>query len=116
MNNCTCPICQSKDPNKLGFDLAEKEVIPFLKKDVLKLKYLDHPFPMKYKGLLASAFAYSQALAYNRAHNVTGVYYTSNQWLLKYSAELNTKFGMMVLHESEVPNNHYTVCEFNTQG
>lgn len=114
---CNCPVCNGRDFNPAGIELAEKEIIPFFKRELLNLRYPTHPFPMKYDGLLASLFSYGQALAYNRVHDVQNVvYYTQNKWLLKYSKEMGVKFGMPVLHESELRTTAYEVCEYNTGG
>lgn len=113
---CDCEICNGRSFNNAGIQLAESEIIPFFKQDLLKLKYPKHPFPMKYDGLLASVYAFGQALAYNRAHNIElAVYYTKNKWLLKYANELSKKFGMPILHESELKTSSKLVCEFNTE-
>lgn len=112
--SCKCTICHGNDINQLGLLLATNEVIPFFKKDLLKLRYDDHPFPMKYDGLLASILAYSQALNYNRLHHCIGVYYTQNKWMLKFSNELYIKFGMKTVHESELNTEAKFVCEYNT--
>jgi len=112
-DNCT--VCQQRNFNILGLQTAEQEVIPFIKTEVLKLRYSKHPLPFKYKGLLESLFAYSQALTFNRAHNIQGVYYTENSLLIKYSSALNDKFGMPVYHKSQLTVKPKLVCEFTTE-
>lgn len=113
--NCNCSVCDGKDFNPIGLQLAEKEIIPFVKKDLLKLNYPEHPFPRKYTGLLASLFAYGQALAYNRAHSLEAIYYTDSKWMLKYSSEFGTKFGMPTKPISELPKTYSVACEFNVK-
>jgi len=111
---CDCPVCNGKDYNAAGIQLAEKEIIPFFKQELLKLRYPTHPFPLKYKGLLASCFCYSQALSYNRAHGIeNSVYHTENKWMVKFGNELSKKFGLPVLHKSELKSVPRLVCEFN---
>lgn len=112
---CDCPVCKGKDHNPDGIKLAEKEVIPFIKRDLLQLKYPTHPFPLRYDGLLASVLCFSQALSYNRAHGIEAVYYTENKWLLRFSKELNVKFGMPILHKSELKTIPKLVCEYNVE-
>lgn len=115
MTTCSCPVCKRREPNKVGIELAVQEVIPFIKKDLLRLQYPKHPFPLKYEGVLESALAYSQALAFNRAHSISARYYTENKWLLKFSEELSQKFGMKPFHTSEMTEDTMNVCEFNTE-
>jgi hypothetical protein len=110
-----CPICQGRDCNKEGVELAEAEVIPFFKVYLLKLRYPKHPFPVRYKGLTASIFCYSQALAYNRAHSINGVFYTDNKWMLKFGEQLAEKFGMGTDHKDNRPEKCSLACELNTQ-
>jgi hypothetical protein len=110
---CDCPTCNGKDYNPIGIQIAEKEVIPFFKQELLKVKYPTHPFPLKYDGLLASLLCFGQALAYNRAHAVHMGYYTENKWILKFGLELFDKFGMKVAHSSELKGEAKFVCEFN---
>lgn len=115
--NCKCSVCNGREPtliNLAGVKTAEDEVIPFFKQDLLKLRYPDHPLPMKYSGLLASIFAYSQALTYDREHSVQSVYHTDNEWMLKFSNELHSKFGMKTARPSELKGEYKLVCEFNT--
>lgn len=115
MSNCNCPTCNGKDFNALGIEVSDKEIIPFLKIEVLKLRYPTHPFPMKYDGLLASCFALGQVIAYDRKHKTQSVFYTESKWILKYSNELTKKFGVPILHKSELKTPHKFVCEFNTE-
>ncbi len=68
--HCKCSVCHGKDFNPLGIQIAEQEIIPFLKKEILKLQYPNHPFPLKYNGLLSSCLCYGQVIAYNRSHNI----------------------------------------------
>ena len=110
---CDCPTCNGKDYNPIGIEVAEKEVTPFFKQELLKLRYPAHPFPMRYDGLFASILCFGQALAYNRAHAVDMVYHTENKWMLKFSSELFAKFGMKVAHPSELKGEARLVCEFN---
>jgi hypothetical protein len=112
---CDCPSCNGKDFNPIGIQVAEKEVIPHFKNDLLKVKYPTHPFPMRYDGLLASCLCYGQALAYNRAHAIDMVYHTENKWMLKFRSELEAKFGMKVAHPSEMKGEPRLVCEFNVE-
>ncbi len=113
---CDCPACNGKrDVNADGIQVAEKEVIPFFKIDLLKVKYPTHPFPMKYDGLFASLLCFGQALAYNRAHSVDMVYHTENKWMLKFASELEVKFGMKVSHPSEMKGEPKLVCEYNVE-
>jgi len=110
---CDCPVCNGKDFNLAGTEVSQKEVIPFFKNELLKVKYPTHPFAMKYDGLLPSLLCYGQALAYNRAHSVDMMYHTENKWMLKFSNELFAKFGMKVAHPSEMKGEPRYVCEFN---
>lgn len=111
---CDCPICKGRDINKEGVKVSV-EIIDFIK-DTLNL---DHrmPFPRKYDkpSAVSSIMAYSQALAFNRAHGIEGIYYTDNPLLLKVSKELGDKYGMPTDKTENVPENHYDVCEFNTE-
>lgn len=113
--HCDCPVCNGRDFNAAGIQLAEKEVIPFIKKDLLNLRYPTHPFPLRYDGLLSSVFCYSQSLAYNKAHGIEAIYYTENKWLLRYNKELTAKFGMPILHKSELKSCAKLVCEYNVE-
>lgn len=112
---CTCIVCGDRDFNPIGLKLFESEVCPYFKRNILKFKYPEHPFPMKHTGILQSLLAYSQALAYNRAHSIEAVYYTDNKLMLKYSRALFERFGMQAVHASQVPANHNMVCEFNVE-
>lgn len=113
---CQCPVCHGKDINKAGIELAEKEVIPFFKTELLKLQYPNHPFPRKYEGLLASVFCFAQALAFDRAHSYIGKkYYTENKWMLQHSESLQKRFGMPIFHVSELKTEAQRVCEFNVE-
>lgn len=112
--DCDCITCKGKDVNMEGIRVATEEVLPFVKQDLLKLRYPNHPLPFRYDGWLASLFAFSQAVRHNRAHNVTNVvYYTDNKWMLKYSTELATKFGMEIRPHSDAPAHARNVCEYN---
>lgn len=113
--SCACPVCKQRTPNLIGIEIAENEVIPFVKTELLKLRYPTHPFPHKYKDLVASIYAFSQALHQKRANNVEGKYYTSNKWLLKFTKELEDRFGLPIVPESELNTNSILVCEFNTE-
>ena len=112
---CNCPVCDGKEIERGGITLAEKEVIPFFKQELLNLKYPTHPFPFKYRGLLAPIMCYSQALHYNRLHSTHTLYYTKNEWLLKYSDALFKKFGMKTVHKSELKADAKLACEFNVR-
>jgi hypothetical protein len=115
MNECNCSVCNGKQINVIGIQISEKEIIPFLKIEVLKLRDPKHPFPMKYDGLLASCFALGQVLAYDREHKTKSVFYSESKWILKYSSELTKKFGIPILHKSELKSAHKFVCEFNVE-
>ena len=115
MTDFDCPICRGRDCNKEGIELAEAEVIPFFKTELLKLRYPNHPFPIRYKGLLDSILCYSQALAHNRAHSAVGVFHTDNKWMLKFGGRLAEKFGMGTDHKVNRPEDCSLACEFNTQ-
>jgi hypothetical protein len=115
MNDCNCTVCKGRNYNKEGIELAEAEVIPFFKTELLKLRYPNHPFPLKYKGLFASVLCYSQALAYNRAHSISAVFHTDNKWMLKFSGQLAEKFGMKTDHTDNRPEDCGLACEFNVQ-
>jgi len=108
-----CSVCRGRNFNVEGFKVAEDEVIPFFKRDLLQLKYVNHPFPLRYDGLLASCLAYSQALAYNRAHGCAAVFYTDNKWMLKFSRELGEKFQMHTASKDQMPESYNEVCEYN---
>lgn len=114
--NCDCPICKGRNINKEGIMLAESTVIPFVKNVILKLQYPKHPFPRKYISFYYSLLAYSQALAYSRAHNEpVNKYYTDNTFMLKFSSILNNKFPELIITDiSNMSNeNVREVCEFN---
>lgn len=115
---CNCAVCNGRNYNQAGIDLADKEVIPFVKVQLLKLKYPKHPFPMKYDGLLASLLCYSQAIAYDRVHKEgPKKYYTDNPWMLKFKDELNNKFTEVIItSSSEISLETLVreVCEYNT--
>lgn len=116
MTQCYCPVCKGRATNEAGFHVADLEVIPFFKRELLKLKYPNHPFSRKYGGLAHSLLCYSQALAYDRAHSIKiNSYYTENKWLLKFSSELFKKFGLNPIHKSELKNDVKLVCEFNVE-
>lgn len=114
-SKCNCCVCNGKKINVIGVEIAEKEIIPFLKIEVLKLDYPNHPFPMKYDGLLASCFALGQVIAYDREHRTKSVFYSESKWILKYSNELTKKFGIAILNKSELKCVHKFVCEFNVE-
>ncbi len=42
-NKCNCPVCKGRDINSEGIKLAETEIIPFIKNELLKLPYPNHP-------------------------------------------------------------------------
>lgn len=114
---CNCPICNGRDINEAGIDMAENKVIPFFKNDLLKLPYKDMPFPIKYRGLVYSLMAYSQALAYDIIHNEpVKKYYTDNKWLIKFKDDLNKKFPQLIICDVRQMNSDESVrevCEFN---
>ncbi len=114
--NCDCPACNGRDVNLDGIQVAEKEVIPFFKEELLKLRYPTHPFPLRYDGLLAATLCYGQAVAYGRTHSIVATYHTENKWMLKFSEELFTKFGLKILHKSELKTEPQLVCEYNANG
>ena len=111
--NCNCSICNGRDYNVEGIKLADREIIPFVKREILRLRFPDRPFPPKYQSITASLFCYSQALAYNRAHNIKGTYYTDNKWMLKIGHKLAVQFGMPVDHKDNLPKIYDEACEFN---
>ena len=115
---CDCPVCKGRSFNEAGFYVAENEVLPFVKTAILKSSYPNHPIPHKYNGLTASLLAYSQAIAYDRAHNENGKkYYTNNCWMLKFKDELNLKFKEVIITDkSEIDKDDLLreVCEFNS--
>lgn len=113
MAKCECTVCKGRDPNTDGIALADREVIPFFKEDLLKLRYPNHPLPMRFKGLLEVIYCYGQALAWNRAHSVRAVFYTDNKWMLRFSSELEQKFGMKTDSKDNLPEESFAVCEFN---
>ena len=114
---CDCPICNGRDINQLGITFANKEVIPFVKIHLLKLKYPNHPIPYRYNGLLSSLMAYSQAVSYDKLHGNSGrKYYTDNIWILKFKNELNNKFSeVLICSKSEMEDESICreVCEYN---
>jgi len=116
--SCDCPVCKDRDINKDALDFAEREVIPFVTKELIKPKYPTHPWPRKYKGLLASLCAYSQAMYWDIIHKqeVPNKYFTANKWLLKFKDELNEKFPQLVICDAQEIHDAYKlreVCEFN---
>lgn len=111
--NCNCPVCQGRDYNTDGLKLAEDEVIPFIKKYIIKMRFINAPFPLRYEGLFASVLCYSQALAFDKAHNKVGIFYTENKWMLKFSTKLESKFGMSTKHKNYLPNIYSVACECN---
>jgi len=115
---CNCPVCNGRDPNNIGFYFAMNEVFPFVKKVLLKIGNINHPFPMKYKGFTDSLLAYGQAIYYDRTHNPSckRTYYTDNEWMLKFRNELNEKFPEVIITSlSELIDDQdvQEVCEFN---
>jgi hypothetical protein len=109
-----CSVCSDRNINKEGVDLAEKEVIPFFKKELLQLRYPTHPFPPRFENLISSLLAYGQALAFDRVHGRTGVkFFTKNKWLLKHSDAMRLKFDLQPVDESELQGPLKEVCEFN---
>lgn len=117
--NCNCPVCRGRDITQAGIELAEKEVIPFIKNDILKLRYPNHPLPLRYRSLYPSLFAYSQALYYDRIHQEpVKRYYTDNLLLLKFKDAMNQKFKNLIitdLKEMTADESVREVCEFNTE-
>lgn len=112
---CNCPVCSGRNINEEAFAVAD-EVILFIKKDVLKLKNINQPFPLKYNGLLASVLAYSQALNYDRIHGNFGrKYFSDNKHFLKLKDDLNEKFKEIVIMDVRELNGEEVqeVCEFN---
>lgn len=114
--NCKC--CQDgKDINNEGLELAEKEVLPFIKQELLKLKYPNHPLPRRYSKSLNSIFAYAQAMAFDRHHNNMGrSYVTDDPFLLQYKDQLNAKFIRLIICDKlEQGELAQEVCQFNVQ-
>lgn len=107
-----CLICHG-GCNYDGIQVAENEVIPFFKIDLLKLKYPNHPFPRRFKNLSASCFAFSQILAHVRGKNITARYHTDNKWFNQYKDQLLIKFGIEIKFAKEAPENALEVCEFD---
>lgn len=113
---CECLVCNGRDWNREGCIFAEKEIIPFFKQELLKLKYPTHPFPIRYKGLFSSILCLGQAIVYDRYHGIIyTTYYTNNKLLLKYSKEISSKFGMSIVHRDELKTVARLVCEFNVE-
>ena len=76
----SCSCCSDSGINMQGIELTEKEIFPFVKKEILCLRYPTHPIPIRYEGLMESLFAYGQALNYDRKHGIkNSIYYTENK-------------------------------------
>jgi hypothetical protein len=114
----TCHICKNENVIKAGMDTAEQEVIPFFKKDLLNLKYPDHPFPIRFENLTNSCYAFGQLINHLK-HVEKGdsvyCYYTANKVFLKYSDQITKQFGIEIKSASQAPDNILEVCEFNIQ-
>ena len=118
MSSCDCPICKGRDLNEMGLLFAEKMIFPFVKKQLLEMRFPSHPFPIKYKEFSHSLMAYSQAMVYDIAHNnPPGEYFTSNEFMLKFKDQLNREFPRIIIKdESEMGNQEVReVCEFNVE-
>ena len=109
-----CPICQG-ETYLPGLQVAEQEVIPFVKRDLLKLRYPEHPFPHRLKGILQSCLAFGQLVNHvrHRLQPGTHTYYTEQPNFLKFAVELEAKFGVRIRPTSAVPPEHGKVCENN---
>lgn len=109
-----CHICRGQTYLP-GLQVAEQEVIPFVKRDLLKLRYPEHPFPHRLKEILQSCLAFGQLVNHvrHRKPNEIHTYYTDQSNFLKFALELEDKFGIRVRPTSEVPPNHGEVCENN---
>lgn len=111
-----CEICDDgQKVEQAGLDVAEKDVLPFVKKECLKLKYPHGPIPYIYSGLMNSCFAYAQVVAFSQRHpNVQNKFYTDNEWMLKFAEVMANHFGIPICPADQVPTNHHEVCVFNT--
>lgn len=113
--DCDCLACRD-GANESAMKFASEEVLPFLKKELLRLRFASHPIPSSYGNLTWSAFAYAQVAFYLKFHpEENGVYYTENTYLIKFSKELGDKFRLPVRHASEAPQNVLDACEYNCQ-
>ena len=115
----TCPICQDKNAIQAGMDTAAEEVVPFFKKDLLNLRYPDHPFPTRFKGLLYSCYAFGQLVNHlkhmEKGDNVFA-YCTDNKTFLKYSEQITKRFGIEIKPANQAPSDALEVCEYSIQG
>ena len=129
-DTCPCPVCAGRDFKREGIELADKEIIPFIKNKLLNVKYPDHPFPLKYGSIAASCFAYSQVVCFARNHSsLSQIFYTENKILIEHKDRLCMKFGVEIRPVSEAPSDVQAkdfqsfasaelvlfVCEFNLE-
>ncbi len=113
---CDCPVCKGRDLNQEGIDFAIKEVIPYVKEYLLKLRHKNHPMPCKYAGFTASLMCFSQALVFDKAHGNYGrKYYTHDKNMLYYAKRINEKFHRVTICDIKdmSEENVQEVCEFN---
>lgn len=110
-----CEICLNNNINQAGIVYTEKDIIPFIK-SLLKVKYPNHPLPMKYSDSLGGLFAYGQAITHDRIHNLKNrKFFTENKLLLKFKDELNIKFNEIIISDKKEMYKEpiQLVCEFN---
>lgn len=114
-----CQICKYENVNQQGLEFCEKEVLPYLKKTLLKLHYADHPLPMRFREehLMQSCFTYAQVYMYCLSHGIMkSEFYTDSETLLKFSNEFFIKFGIVKILDSKLANeNMPKACEYNVE-
>jgi hypothetical protein len=113
---CDCTVCNGRDVDNEGIIVADKEVIPYVKRYILKMTYPNSPFPSRYRNLLPSLLAYGQAIAHGRAHNSpVRKYFTGSRLMLEIKDQLNTKFTELIIADvaEMADENVQEVCEYN---
>jgi hypothetical protein len=117
--NCNCPTCKGRNPDAVGIAIAESEIIPYFKTELLKVRYPDHPIPFRHHGLLASCLSFGQAVAMARhIKDRQHCYGTDNTIFHKYKSQIESKFGIRIMTSAEMLAQFpkpLEVCEFNAE-
>ena len=90
-------------------DKIGSEVLQFVK-EALNLR-INHPFPLRFKGLTSSCLAYGQAIYQERLYKFGYTYYTKNSYFLKLASKLKERFGTPIDHENNLVTDYNEVCE-----
>lgn len=108
----TCSVCNGTH-NSEG--IRTGLLISRYLKQLLGLRS-DHPFPLRFEGLLASCLALGQAVAAQKAHSLDLPYLTTNPTLLRFRQELHSVFAIRIFDQglADPATEVIEVCEFMT--